>query len=231
MIIAAPFGLVAGVAAGSVDPVFGALGTAVNYGGTSVSSTTSTLTDVAADNLCLAFPARNVQSVCTGVTLGEQSMTRIVGAATSGGYGIEVWACIAASSGASVDVTATYDYAQPNASIITARYSGVSSATALASACNVDGCGAYTSWTTNRTALEITTSERALIIAAGVDILASKTHTAANGYTQRADGSGTPVTSRSFLLEKVADAGNFGGDANFSTAGADEYISVIAAFA
>jgi hypothetical protein len=103
--------------------------------------------------------------------------------------------------------------------------------TMLASSCNSSSCSGLATSSTNRLAQSITTSQRALLVACGTDWNDYRSHTAASGWTERADGSGSPVTSIQFLHDRVADAGTYGGATAFATTSAsDQYLSVLLAF-
>jgi hypothetical protein len=142
----------------------------------------------------------------------------------------DVWGLISPSNISSATITANYSTSAEYGVLIAARWSGVSSATPLASSCNTTGCSALASSSTNRLAQSITTSQRALIVAVGVDWTDLRSHTPASGWTERFDGSGTPIASYQFLHDRVSDAGTFGGATAFSTAGSDEYIAMMMAF-
>jgi hypothetical protein len=239
-LIGATGGLIgaAGVAAaaGGSDPEFGALSTIYESGSTGVTSGQVTLGNVAVGDLVLAFVQRSRVANISTVTCGSQALGQLKSNVVTGGdeYGFQVWGAIATADGAGSSVTITASFGiDSNAwlSMSAARWSNVASATPLASSCNTTGCSALASSSTNRLAQSITTTERALIIAAGTDYDDVRTHTAASGWTKRADGSGTPVTSIQFIHDRVSDAGTYGGATAFSTtSAADQYLSVLLAF-
>lgn len=216
------------------DPSFGALGTISSTGMTYVSSLTSTITNISVGDLVLAFAQRDKQSSCTGVTIDGASATLLKrnAANTAEEFGIDVWGVIAASSASSASVVASYSVAAQWGTMFSARWTpGVTSITLLASSCNTSGCSGIATSSTNRLTQSITTGQRALIIVAGSDWSDYRTHTAASGWTERADGSGSPVTSIQFVFDRVSDAGTFGGATAFSTTSAsDQYLSVMLAF-
>lgn len=214
------------------DPGFGALGTIYSSGGTSVTSMTSTITNVAVGDLVLAFVQRDWQAQCTGLTIAGAAATLIKrNNSGANGFSFDVWGMVAAASSSSASVVASYSAGQPWGTIMSARWThGVTSITPNESSCNTPGCSALASSSTSRLFQSITTTVRTLIIAAGSDWDNTRTHTPASGWTKRADGSGTPVTSIQFVLDRVADAGTFGGATAFSTTNAsDQYLAVVIA--
>lgn len=215
------------------DPAFGALGTIYSSGGTSVTSMTSTITNVAVGDLVLAFVQRDWQAQCTGLTIAGAAATLIKrNNSGANGFSFDVWGMVAASSYSSASVVASYSAGQPWGTIMSARWTpGVLSATPNTSSCNTTGCSGLAASSTSRLAQSITTSARSLIIAAGTDWNDYRTHTAASGWTERADGSGSPVTSIQFIFDRISDAGTFGGATAFSTTSpSDQYLSVMLAF-
>lgn len=215
------------------DPAFGALGTIDSRGASSTNTLTSTIANVAAGDLVLAFSQRDRQDNLTGITMDGNAMT-LLKSNDSGdptNFYFDVWGYIASSAAASADVIASYSDSQQWGTLFSARWSNVGSLTPLASSCNTTGCSGKAANSTTRTAQQITTSQRALIVAVGTDWNNYRTHTGANGFTVRADGSGTPVTSIQFIYDQVANAGSFGGASNFGTTNAnDQYLSVLLAF-
>lgn len=215
------------------DPSFGALGTIYSSGSTQITSQSSTITNVGVGDLVLAFVQRDVQMDCTGVTIGGTAATLLKrNDSNSNLFSIEIWGVICTSASSSANVVATYSgIARSWGTIMSARWTpGVTAVTPIASACNATGCSGLATSSTNRLVQSITTDRRCLIIAAGTDWNDYRSHTAASGWTERADGSGTPVTSIQFIFDRVADAGTFGGATAFSTAGSDQYLSVMLAF-
>jgi hypothetical protein len=213
--------------------VFQALGTQSDSEATSVTSGTSTLATVNAGDLVIAIIQRQFQPSCTGVTLGGAAMTllRRNYAGAPNEFGVDVWGIIAASGGTSVNVVASYSNSWPYRIITTARYSGVSSATPLASTCNGASCNSVASSSTNRLAQSITVAQPALLLAVGTDYNLLSTHTPTSGWTKRLDGSGTPLSSYQFLHDQNVVAGTYGGATAFATSSQnDTYFSILIAF-
>jgi hypothetical protein len=196
---------------------------------------TATLATLSSGDLVIAvLQCTFITTRVTSMTCGGNAMTLVRENALGAGdnfYGLRVYALIAPSGGTSVPVTANFS---PNAGFVAltaARYSGVSSATALASSCNAVGCGTLASSATNVRAQSITTGAAALIVCAGVTYDNARTQTPAGGWTKRYDGSGTPLTSFQFLIDQSGAAGTYGGAVNLSTMNAaDPYLSILAAF-
>lgn len=217
------------------DPAFGALGTIASTAATQASSLTSTLTNVAVGDLVLAIAQRNLQANRAGCTCAGAAMALIksVSANDGNGFGLDVYALKATSASSSASVVMSYTGTDLWGSLISARWTpGVLSATPNVSSCNTSGCSGLAASGTSRLAQSITTSARSLIIAAGTDWNDYRSHTAASGWTERADGSGSPVTSIQFIFDRVSNAGTFGGATAFSTtSSSDQYMSVMLAFA
>ena len=232
-------GTAAGTSGGGGTATFGALSNLFESGGSSTSTGSVTLANVASGNLVLVFIGRNTQANITGVTMAGNSMTNLrrnLGG-TIENYGVDVWGVISPSAYASATITATYSATGGDAilsaylSILAARWSGVSSATPTFSSCNSAGCSGQATSSTNRLASSITTSATNLLVACGVDWDNFRTHTAASGWTKRADGSGTPLTTLFYLHDRVATAGTYGGGTAFATTStADNYLSMLLAF-
>jgi hypothetical protein len=218
---------------GPGNATFGEVGTVYSSGATSVTSGSSTLANVAAGDLVLAFIQRVAQTQATTVTLNATSMSLVKrNNVPADPFGIDVWGVIAPSASASATITANYSATNTFMTITTARWSGVSSATSIASSCNSSGCDTLdTAFGTSRLALSVTTSEKALIVACGTEWNSAHSQTGVNGWTKRFDGSGTPVNTIQFCLDRVSNAGTYGGATSFSTASStDSYVSMIVAF-
>lgn len=220
------------VAGGS--PAFGALGTHVTMEGTASASLSSTLSNIAVGDLVIALVQRNMEPSITGVAVSGTPMSK-VRTIQSGqaDFNLGVWALRSSSAISSATITATFADSAMWGSMVTARWSGISSATPLASSCNTAGCAGLTSAATTRTAVQITTTQSALVLGVGTDWNNYATHTAANGFTKRFDNAiaGGGIGSVQFIHEKIAGAGNFGGAANFATVASDDYLSALLAFA
>jgi hypothetical protein len=220
---------------GGGTPAFGALGTISTSGSTGITSQTSTLSNVGSGNLVLALVQRNAQSECTGVTVAGQSMSLLKRVEeTAAGFAFDVWGVLASSANSSASVTASYNSSSSEAwgTILSARYSGVASATPVVSVCHHSSCvGMYASGTARYVTPDVTVTEQSLIIATGCDWNDFRTHTPASGWTKRVDGSGTPLTSIQFLHDRVAASGNFGAETNFATTGvSDQYLGAMLVF-
>jgi hypothetical protein len=200
-------------------------------GATNVGSGTVTLATVNTGDLIIALVQRVEQNNCTGVTVGGSAMTLVRRNYWTGeSFGLDVWARIATASGTSVAVTATYSVFKNFMTMTAARYSGVSSATALATSCNGASCDIVASTSTDYQAQAITIGSSGLLIATGTNYDNARTHTAASGWTKRLDGSGTPRTSFQFLFDQNVASGTYGGATAFSTAATDRYFSILMAF-
>ena len=208
---------------------FGELSTYYDSGGSSVNTGSVTLSNVATGDLVLAFSARVSQTSCTGITMAGSNMAlQKRSDAGVDGYAVDVWSIIASSPTSSATVTASFSNSNTNLIFIAARWSGVTSATASASSCNSAGCNTKASSSTDRLAQSITTSQKSLIVATGVDWNTQRAHTAASGWTKRL---GDTTGAAFFLFDRVSDAGTFGGATAFSTTSvADEYLSAMLAF-
>jgi hypothetical protein len=147
-------------------------------------------------------------------------------------FTIRLYALIAPASGTSVPVTMDASLGRSAVRMTAARYSGVSSATALASSCNSAACDLAATSSVNVRAQSITTAATSLLLCVGTTVNNIRTHTAQNGLTKRYDGSGTPFNTFQFLYDRVdAPAGTLGGAVNLGTMNvADQYISLLAAF-
>jgi hypothetical protein len=210
---------------------FGAVGTLVNSLGTEVSGGTSTLTNIASGDLVLALVARESPTSITGVTCDGTSMTLLRTVTTSLGYDLSAWGWIADRAIASASVTSSFSNSAAYLVMNSARWSNVSSVTMLASSQNTNDGDGRAGTSPDRKSGSITTAQRALIIGCGHDWNLYLTHTAATGWTKRLDGSGTPLVSPEFILDRVSDAGTFGGATAFSTTSpADSYLSMLLAF-
>lgn len=196
---------------------------------------TSTLANVSAGDLVIALVQRNEEPYCTGVSMAGTAMTKVKMVQSGGGdlFNLGIWAVLAPSAVPSASIVASFASSAAWGSMVTARWSGVSSATPLASSCNTAGCSGVAALSTSRTAQQITTAQGALILGVGTDWDNYNTHTAANSFTKRFDNAiaGGGSSSVQFMFDRVAAAGDFGGALNFSTAASDRYLSALLAFA
>ena len=215
-------------------PAFEAVGTCVSNEALSANQMTSTLAGVKTGDLVLALIQRDYMNQLTGVTVAGQAMSQlVVQQAGSGGFEFQVWGVIANADTASASVIASFNATNSWGSMVSARWSGVNSATPTQSACGESGCNALASASTSRTALSITTSARSLIVGAGSDWNNYNSHTAVNDYTLHfANNQGLSGCSASvqWLYSKVADAGTHAGAANFGTSASDQTLSAVLAF-
>lgn len=217
------------------DPVFGGYGTVVNTGSSSASTLTSTITNVESGDLVIALVQRNYSATnLTGITCDGNAMT-VVSTVNSGvnNFAFYLYTYRATSAISSAAVVASFSDSQAWGSMITARWSNVSSATALGFQRSPSSGSGLTGPATTRTVpTALTTSERALIIAVGTDWDNYNTHTAANSFTKRFDNAiaGGGSSSVQFIYSRVANAGSFGAGSNFGTAASDQYLAILAAF-
>jgi hypothetical protein len=207
------------------DPVFQGHSTSYDAGGSSVSSMTVTM-DVNEGDLVLAIVQRENQANCTGVTLGSQDLSFIKEAlADYIGFGVDIWGCISDSSGTGVSITASYSDSGTLGEMSAVRWNNVASAEPSQSSCNIAGCYTTSGPSTERSAQEITTSARSLIVGIGTEFGYYHNQYGANGFTNE-------WSNYQWAYDKVADAGSFGGASNFGTTDgdADIYVSVLLAF-
>jgi hypothetical protein len=223
---------------GPGNATFGGISNEFYSAGSFVSSFSVTLSNVAAGDLVLVLAGRYGQPDITGVTVGGNAATFLKRHNTNddgaNSYRVDVWGIIAPSSNSSATVTATYSTSNHYGALIAARWSGVSSATSLVSSCSigtVEGVqclGRITS--SDKKSESVTTSERALIIATGLDYSGPTTHTAQSGWTKRIDGATGAVSSGLYLHSRVSDAGTYGGATAFATTTTDDYVAMMLAF-
>jgi hypothetical protein len=219
----------AGVVVGG-NPVYQGSGTLYYQGGTPAISFSTTITDVEVGDLLVVLVQRDEQSNITGVasTSPALTFTRQV-RATSGSFGFhhDIYTAIATTAAASMTITATYSSSDGWGSMISFRWSdGISSGTATHSAAD----SALRAASTSRTATNITTAQRTLLLAAGTDYDFYPTHTAAANWTKILDSQtkGTDSTTM-YLHARIADAGTYP-SGNFATTSAtDQYFGSIIA--
>jgi hypothetical protein len=135
--------------------------------------------------------------------------------------------CSANSAATFVIDTSTANNAINFVGVAAACYSGIAASSAFdTAACNDATCTALATSSTSRTTQNITTANaNSLIVCAGIDWDGNKTHTAANSFNKRLNGT-TP-----FMFDKiVSSTGSYPGG-NFSTTNtADQYLAITAAF-
>lgn len=210
------------------DPVYQGSGTISASGGSSVSSLSTTITNVAVGDFLVVQVQRNVQSDITGVASASPALTfsrsRRVG--TTGGFEHDLWAAVATAASASMTITASYSGSHSYGSIISHRWgSGVTSATPT----HTSGHTALQATSTSRTAPNVTTTARTLLLALGTNWDYQRTHTSATDWTTilNPSSAGTEM----FLHARIADAGTYP-NGNFATTNlTDQYLAGIAAFA
>lgn len=205
------------------------IGTTVLSGSTAVTSQSATLSSVTAGNLILVQIAREVVTQATSVTFGGSSMTLVrSNYDATAGFGMQVYAIIAPTTSASVTATVTYSGSAPFAYIHALQYTGIASATALASACNAAGCNARNTESTTIPVQSITTEAQSFVIAVGMGWNLNQTVTAASGWTTLASGGSV----QRFVLDRNSfqNAGTYGGGSIGSWASADFSLTVIMAF-
>jgi hypothetical protein len=218
------------------DPVFGALGTLDSKGATAANSMSSTLTDVTAGDLLFVLAQRDDQDLCTGVASASPAVSftslgiQMVSPADAV-FGTQLWAAVAPSSTASMSITASYSTSESWGAMFSWRMSP-GSITAISP---VNGSSSYdgtlpASTTTNRTAPNIVTTARCLLLAVGADWDFYYNHTAATNWTKRVDcDTFGDNTTTQFVHERIADAGTYP-SGNFATSSsADYYMSILVA--
>lgn len=213
------------------DPVYQGSGTLDYKAGTAALTLSSTITNVAVGDLLVVQVQRDTQSDVTGVASTSPALTfsRARRSGVTNGFEQDLWVAIATTAAESMTITASYSSSASWGSMISHRWSGgVTSATPS----QTSGHTALQTSTTNRTAPDVTTTARTLILAFGSDWDYYRTHTAASGWTKILDSQtkGTDSTTM-FLHARIADAGTYP-DGNYATASTtDQYFAGIAAFA
>jgi len=215
---------------GGSDPAFVGVSDWITEETTDVDSMTVTLPGVSVSDLVIALTQRNGESNATGCSINGQAMTKVKTAASeSADFNLDVWTVLSSSAG-DLDITVSYSDSAQWGSMVAAAWSNVSSATPTHSSCNAIGCSGRELTSTSRTAQEITTSARSLIVAVGTDWNNYNVQTAVNGYTKRFDTDIAGGNQIQWIYSKVSDAGSFGGAANFGTADPDLYMSALLSF-
>jgi hypothetical protein len=219
----------AGVVVGG-NPVYQGSGTLDYRGGNSTTSLSTTITNVEIGDLLVVQVQRDDQSNITGVASSSPALTfERQARAWSGNAAFfqDIYTAIATAAAASMAITATYSNTQNWGSMISFRWSGgVSSGTATHSASD----SAVRATSTSRTAPNITTTQRTLLIASGTDWDYYRTHTAAANWTKIFDSQtkGTDSTSM-YLHARIADAGTYPSGNFATTNAADQYFGSIIA--
>lgn len=211
------------------DPVYQGSGTVSASTWNSVSSLSTTITDVAVGDLLVVQVQRVGQASITGVSSASPALTFTLAYRANpnqDAFAQDLYVAIATTAAASMTITATYSTSNTYASIASHRWSsGVTSATPT----HTSGHTTLQSSSTNRTVPNITTTARTLIIAFGTEWNNQSTHTAATNWTRILN----PATAGTemFLHARIADAGTYP-SGNFATTNlTDQYFAGIAAFA
>jgi hypothetical protein len=221
----------AGVVVGG-NPVYQGSGTLDYRGGNSTTSLSTTITDVEIGDLLVVQVQRNDQTAITGVASASPALTftrqaRATGFTSGEGFWQDVYTAIATSAASSMTITASYVNTKSWGSMISYRWSGgISSGAATHSASD----SAVRATSTSRTAPNITTTQRTLLLAVGSDWDFYLTHTAAANWTKILDSQtkGTNSTTM-YLHARIADAGTYP-SGNFATVSAtDQYFGSIIA--
>jgi len=213
------------------DPTFAEYGTLVNRRDTYSMSLTSTIQNVAVGDLLVAHVQRNTQTLCTGVASDNPALTfTLARRATSGSnsFGTDIWLALATTAAASMQITANYSSTDQWACMYTVRYSpGVSSVTPH----KKNSYSTLRSSSTNRTAPNITTTVRTLLIAAGTNWNDYNELTPRPNWTERVDNNAPfgAASTYQFLFDRIADAGTYPSGNYATNAAADQYTALIIA--
>jgi len=213
------------------DPTYQGSGTLEYRAGNNASSFSTTITNVEVGDLLVVQVQRDGQANITGVASTSPALTFTRQARANTGYGSgfqqDVYTAIATTAASSMTITASYSDSQAWGSMISFRWSGgVSSGTATHSASD----SAIRATSTSRTAPNITTTQRTLLLAVGSDWDFYLTHTAAANWTKILDSQtkGTDSTTM-YLHARIADAGTYP-SGNFATTNdTDQYFGSIIA--
>jgi ethanolamine utilization protein EutP (predicted NTPase) len=212
------------------DPVYQGSGTLDYRGSSSASSLSTTITDVEVGDLLVVQVQRNNQVTITGVASTTPALTFARQARADSAYLYfqpDIYTAIATTAASSMVITASYSASDLWGSMISYRWSvGITSGTATHTASDA----ALRATSTSRTATNITTTARTLLLAAGTDWDYYLTHTAATNWTKILDsqtkGSNTTTI---YLHARIADAGTYP-NGNFATTSAtDQYVGSIIA--
>jgi hypothetical protein len=212
------------------DPTYQGSGTLDYQASTSASSLSTTITNVEVGDLLVVQVQRDSQANITGVASTTPALTFARQArADSGNNGFtqDIYTAIATTAAASMTITATYSSDNPWGSMISYRWSGgISSGTPTHSASDSE----IRAHSTNRTAPNITTTARTLLLAAGSDYWSYNTHTAAANWTKILDSQtkGTDSTI-TYLHVRIADAGTYPSGNFATTSPTDQYFGSIIA--
>jgi len=212
------------------DPVYQGSGTLYYQASASASSFSTTITNVEVGDLLVVQIQRDGQEAITGVASASPALTfarQARASAASVSFDQDIYTAIATTAAASMTITASYSDSQSWGSMISYRWSGgITSGTAT----HIASDSALRAWSTSRTATNITTAQRTLLLAAGTDWDYYRTHTAATNWTKILDSQtkGTDSTTM-YLHARIADAGTYP-NGNFATVNAtDQYFGSIIA--
>ena len=210
------------------DPSFRGAGTYTSSGGTAISTISTTLANISSGDLLIVFAARSDWTdgdpTCSGGGLTWVTAKSINVDPAGSNYGYGAYAAKATSNQASLVVTINFSTSSPygliascayNAPYLIATSSVVSSNTTLSAAA------------TTRTSAQVTTSARSLLVGMAANWDNEDAFAAANGYTLRIPASGNTAV---MIADKVADAGNYGGAANFGTSLNEQYFPMLLSF-
>jgi hypothetical protein len=211
------------------DPTYQGSGTLYYEGSLSVNSISTTITDVAVGDLLVVQVQRDSQANITGVASTSPALTfaRQVRATANGEFQQDIYTAIATTAASSMVITASYSTNHAWGSMISYRWSGgITSGTPTHTAADSE----LRAGSASRTATNITTTARTLLLAAGTDWNEYRTHTAATNWTKILDSQtkGTDSTTM-YLHARIADAGTYP-NGNFATVSAtDRYFGSIIA--
>lgn len=213
------------------DPTYQGSGTLDYSSSSSVSSLSTTITNVEVGDLLVVQVQRDYQDAITSVASASPALTFVRQARADPAKAVmffqDVYTAIATAAASSMTITASYSSSAAWGAMISYRWSGgISSGTAT----QVVADSSLRSTSTNRTVANITTTARTLLIAAGSDWNYYLTHTAAANWTKILDSQtkGTDSTTL-YLYARIADAGTYP-NGNFATTNlTDTYFGSILA--
>lgn len=220
-------GMAHAVSSGGQTPTYKG-GNAQNINSADLTISSVATLNVAAGDLVIVLLSGSNTADTPSVVCGSDSLS-LAKTETASSYRADVWYKENASANAAATCTATWSNQSDWRSITAVNYSGVATSGSLVySSCNSATCNALAASSTSRTAQNVTTgapNASALLIGCGIDWDGDVTHTLANSYNKRINGT-TP-----FLLDKnVTSTGTYP-SGNFSTVGsAQQYMSFFLVF-
>lgn len=220
------------------DPVFQEAGTRTSLGGTSSSTVTSVIANVASGDLVVFGVQRELIAQITGVSgngAGLTSFTLLHSCSiNTGNFGYRLYAAIATSAAASVTITASFSAAAAYGEGSSARYNNGGSIVgltplAVGNAYGTTNATHATSTDREMDPVTVDSGKRALLLAGGTEYnLAGTVLTAQNSWAKRFSS-----TTEQWLFDRVVDPGTYAGTGTgnrIATAGvSDQYIGVIVA--